>query len=152
MGAAVAFELARHLRRAGRPLPRGLIVSGARAPQFRAGWTPPPPPTEEEFRAQLERLEGVAPEVLDNDELMRVLRADTALYRNYVYSAEAPFDFPIRAYGGSADPNVSREHVEAWALQTIGSFAARFFDGGHFYLNTASGFLPALAADLEAIC
>ncbi len=156
MGAAVAFELIRHLRRAGRPLPRALIVSGARAPQYRAGWTPPPPPAAEEFRAQLRRLEGVPAEVLENDELMRVLlpvlRADTMLYRNYVYSVEPPIELPVRAYGGAADPNVREEHIEAWACQTTASFAARIFDGGHFYLNTAPDFLATLARDLEAIC
>jgi len=156
MGAAVAFELVRRLRRDGRPLPLGLIVSGARAPQYRAGWTPPASPSDQEFRAQLRRLEGVPAEVLDNDGLMRVLlpvlRADTALYRNYVYSLEPPLDLPLRAYGGAADPNVREEHVEAWSCQTTRSFAARIFDGGHFYLNTAPDFLTALAGDLEAIC
>jgi surfactin synthase thioesterase subunit/glycosyltransferase involved in cell wall biosynthesis len=156
MGAAVAFELVRQLRRDGRPLPRGLIVSGARAPQYRAGWTPPASPSDQEFRAQLRRLEGVPAEVLDNEPLMRVLlpvlRADTALYRNYVYSVEPPFDLPLRAYGGAADPNVREEHVEAWSCQTTRSFAARIFDGGHFYVNTAPDFLAALAGDLEAIC
>ncbi|MDP2996512.1 MAG: alpha/beta fold hydrolase [Bryobacterales bacterium] len=156
MGAAVAFELARQLRRDGRPLPLGLIVSGARAPQYRAGWTPPASPSDQEFRAQLRRLEGVPPEVLDNDGLMRVLlpvlRADTALYRNYVYSVEPPLDLPLRAYGGAADPNVRQEHVEAWSCQTTRSFAARIFDGGHFYLNTAPEFLATLAGDLEALC
>ncbi|MBI4876493.1 MAG: alpha/beta fold hydrolase [Acidobacteria bacterium] len=153
MGAAVAFELARHLRRNGKALPRGLIVSGARAPQFREGWTPLPPPADEEFRAQLRRLEGVPAEVLENDGLMRVLapvlRADTALYRNYVYTPELPFGFALRAYGGAADPNVREEHVEAWNCQTSGSFAARIFDGGHFYLQTTPDFLPTLAQDLS---
>jgi medium-chain acyl-[acyl-carrier-protein] hydrolase len=156
MGAAVAFELARALRRAGRRAPLGLIVSGARAPQYRAGWSPPPPPADEEFRAQLRRLEGVPAEVLENDELMRLLlpllRADTALYRNYVYSVEPPFDFPLRAYGGSSDPNVREEHVEAWSCQTTGGFAARIFEGGHFFPNSAPDFAASLAADLEAIC
>ncbi len=156
MGAGVAFELARALRRAGRRAPLGMIVSGARAPQYRTAWAPPPPPTDEEFRAQLRRLEGVPAEVLDNDELMRVLlpvlRADTTLYRNYVYAAEPPFDFPLRAYGGESDPNVREEHIEAWSCQTTGSFAARIFAGGHFYLNTAGEFLETLAADLKALC
>jgi surfactin synthase thioesterase subunit len=156
MGAAVAFELVRQLRRIGRRAPLGLIVSGARAPQYRAEWTPPPPPNDEEFRAQLRRLEGVPAEVLENAGLMRVLlpalRADTELYRNYVYSVEPPFDFPLRAYGGSADPNVREEHVEAWACQTTGSFAARIFDGGHFFLNTALDFPQELIRDLEEIC
>ena len=81
-----------------------------------------------------------------------VLRADTALYRNYVYSVEPPFDLPLRAYGGAADPNVREEHVEAWSCQTTRCFAARIFDGGHFYLNTTPDFLATLAGDLEAIC
>ena len=44
MGAIVAFELARLLRRRNRPLPRMLVASGARAPQFRRGHVPPPEP------------------------------------------------------------------------------------------------------------
>ncbi len=58
MGAAVAFELARLLRREKRPLPAALLVSGARAPQFRLGHAPPPEPSEEEFLQELNRLEG----------------------------------------------------------------------------------------------
>src|SRR2546428_13168134 len=89
MGAAVAFELARALRRHGRPLPSALYVSSARAPQFRLNWTPPPAPDEDEFLEQLRSLNGIPAEVLDNPEAMklaiRALRADTALYRNYVY-------------------------------------------------------------------
>src|ERR1017187_10552563 len=44
MGAAVAFELARELRRRSRPLPLVLIASGARAPQFRRNHVPPEAP------------------------------------------------------------------------------------------------------------
>ncbi len=42
MGAAIAFELARLLRRRGQPLPGTLIASAARAPQFRRNHVPPP--------------------------------------------------------------------------------------------------------------
>jgi surfactin synthase thioesterase subunit/glycosyltransferase involved in cell wall biosynthesis len=154
MGAVVAFELSRALREAGRPLPVCLVASGARAPQFRLGHVPPPEPTDEEFLGQLRRLEGVPGEVLDNPGLLKVilpaLRADAALYRKYVYAEGRPFAFPIRAYGGVEDPNVTAEHVRAWACQTTGSFAARMFPGGHFFLNTdRDAFLQALAADLE---
>jgi surfactin synthase thioesterase subunit/glycosyltransferase involved in cell wall biosynthesis len=153
MGAALAFELARLLRRRGQPLPRCLLVSGARAPQFRRGHVPPPEPDETEFVNELRRLEGVPRDVLDNTDLLRVilpaLRADAALYRNYVYADEPPLDCPIRAYGGAEDPNVRREHLEAWAQQTTSSFALRLFPGGHFYLQTArEPFLAALSRDL----
>jgi len=153
MGAVVAFELARCLRRRNQPLPRLLIVSGARAPQFRRGHVPPPEPSESEFIAELRRLEGTPEEVLNNSGLLRMilpaLRADAAIYRGYVYAEEPPLDCPIRAYGGAQDPNVRRDHLEAWSEQTTASFELRLFPGGHFFLQTGrEAFLEALAQDL----
>jgi surfactin synthase thioesterase subunit/glycosyltransferase involved in cell wall biosynthesis len=156
MGAAIAFELARWLRRQGRPLPAALLVSSARAPQFRLGHVPPPEPSEQEFLQELDRLEGLPAEVRTNRDLLRVvlpaLRADTALYRNYTYAEEPPLDCPIRAYGGSEDPHIRREHLEAWASQTTGDFALRMLPGGHFFIETARAeFLAALSSDLATL-
>ena len=155
MGAVVAFELARYLRRRNQPLPRLLAVSGARAPQFRRGHVPPLEPGDADFIAELRRLEGTPQEVLDKPELMRMilpaLRADAAIYRSYVYAEEPPLDCPIRTYGGIEDPNVRREHLEAWSQQTTASFGLRLFPGGHFFLQTGrEAFLEALAQDLTA--
>jgi medium-chain acyl-[acyl-carrier-protein] hydrolase len=155
MGAAVAFELARLLRRRNLPAPRLLVASGARAPQFRRGHVPPPEPGEAEFVDALRRLQGTPREVLDNPDLLQMvlpaLREDAAIYRNYIYAEEPPLDCPIRAYGGSDDPNVIPAHLEAWALQTTAAFAVRLFPGGHFYLQThRAEFLAALALDLTA--
>jgi surfactin synthase thioesterase subunit/glycosyltransferase involved in cell wall biosynthesis len=136
MGAAVAFELARLLRRRGQPLPKLLVASGARAPQFRRNYTPPPASGDEQFLEDLPAL-----------------RADAGLYRKYVYTEDAPLDCAIRAYGGAADSNVRREHLDAWAEQTTASFAVRLFPGGHFYIERSQAeFLAALAADLEQTC
>jgi len=153
MGAIVAFELARLLRRRHQPGPRLIVASAARAPQFRRGHVPPPEPAEAEFVDALRRLEGTPPDVLDNPNLLQLvlpaLRADAAIYRHYVYSEEPPLDCPIRAYGGAQDPNVRREHLEGWAEQTTAAFALRVFPGGHFYLQThRQEFLAALALDL----
>jgi len=153
LGAVVAFELARALGCPGRPLPVCLLVSGARAPRFRVGYLPPPEPSEREFLDQLRRLQGVPSEMLDRPELLRALLpalgADADLYRQYVCTEEPPLGCPIRAYGGTEDPNVTREHLAAWSEQTTRSFALRLFPGGHFFLNTQRAhFLRALAADL----
>jgi surfactin synthase thioesterase subunit/glycosyltransferase involved in cell wall biosynthesis len=157
MGAAVAFELARLLRRRSQPLPKLLVASGARAPQFRRNYTPPPAPGDEQFLAELQRLQGIPDELIDDPALMRAilpaLRADASLYRRYAYTEDAPLDCAIRAYGGAADSNVRPEHLEAWAEQTTASFAVRLFPGGHFYMQSSqSEFLAALAADLEQAC
>jgi surfactin synthase thioesterase subunit/glycosyltransferase involved in cell wall biosynthesis len=154
MGAILSFELARELRRRGKPLPEILIASAARAPQFRRGHVPPTAPSREDFLAELRRLQGIPAEVLDDPAMLRAilpaLEADTTLYRHYVYADDAPFAFPIRAYGGVDDPNIHREHLDAWRDQTTGAFAVREFPGGHFYLNTEkAAFLAALAEDLR---
>jgi surfactin synthase thioesterase subunit/glycosyltransferase involved in cell wall biosynthesis len=151
MGAVVAFELARELRRRSRPLPRGLIASAARAPQFRRGHVPPPAPSREEFIAQLRQLGGLPS---DDPALLRAalpaLEADAALYRHYVYAEGEPFAFPIRACGGVDDPNIRREHLEGWGEQTTGTFGMRTFAGGHFYMNTnRDEFLTALSIELQ---
>ena len=128
MGAAIAFELARSLRRRGKPLPLALFASGARAPQFRLNWTPPSAPDDREFLDQLRCLDGIPAELLQNREALEyalpILRADAALYRNYVYEPEAPLAIPIRAYGGSSDPNVRPEHCGSMARANDGSVFA----------------------------
>jgi surfactin synthase thioesterase subunit len=141
MGAVIAFELARELRRRKRKLPCALVVSAARAPQLRLGYVPPPEPSEEQLLEELRRLEGVPPGVLDSPEALRlalpVLRADTRLFRNYVYSREEPLAAPMLACGGESDPNVRPAHLEAWREQTSSDFLLRLYPGGHFYLQTA---------------
>jgi surfactin synthase thioesterase subunit/glycosyltransferase involved in cell wall biosynthesis len=153
MGAVVAFELVRELRRRSRPLPRVLIASGARAPQFRRHHVPPPAPSRETFVEELRRLEGIPAEVLADAAMMRAilpaLEADAALYRNYIYAEESPLPIPVRAYGGADDPNVHREHLDGWKEQTTASFAVRVFPGGHFYTATSrEPFIEALERDL----
>ena len=156
MGAMIAFELTRHLRREKLPLPAGLFVAAARAPQFRRGHVPPPAPTDEQFIEELRGLQGLPPEILDNEELLRrllpALKADSSLGRLYAYRDEPPLNVPIRAYVGDRDPRLPREVIEAWREQTTASFSMRAFPGGHFFIHDAgTGFLEALARDLERL-
>jgi medium-chain acyl-[acyl-carrier-protein] hydrolase len=154
MGAAVAFELCRTLRRRGHPLPKVLIASAARAPQYRRNYTPARAPSESEFVDELRRLEGIPGEMLDApgvmERLLPALQADAALYRNYHYTEDTPLECAIRAYGGHDDPNIQAEHLDAWREQTSASFAVRCFAGGHFYLREhPTEFRAALELDLD---
>ena len=156
MGAVVAFELARELRRRGRPLPGMLIASGARAPRYRLNHVPPPDAADDELLADLRRLSGTPAELIEDPAalhtILPALRADTSLYRHYVYQPEPPFDFPIRAYGGLEDPNIGEEHLAAWSGETTAGFAMRRFPGGHFYLQSnRDRLLAGLAEDLKAV-
>ncbi len=152
LGAVIAFELARTLP----DPPACLLVSGARAPQLRRDHVPPPPPADDELIRELRRLDGIPQELLDHHELMQLalpaLRADTALYRNYVYTEGPPLACDIRAYGGADDERITRWHLETWAEQTTKSFSVEMFPGGHFFLNADQGeFLKAVARDLKGI-
>lgn len=147
MGAAVAFELTRELRRRGLPLPGLLIASGARAPQFRLNHVPLPDPSDEELLEQLKRLDGLPPVLPQQEDaiaqLLPVLRADTKLFRRYIYTPESPLEIPILAVGGETDPNVTRTHLEAWREQTTKNFSMELFPGGHFFIRSGE-FLAAM--------
>ncbi len=154
MGAGLAFEVARALRRAGLPLPASLHVSGARAPQYRLRHVPPPEPTLRDFIEELRRLEGFPPSVLNNPELLKLalpaLLTDARLYRHYAYTQEEPLRVPLFAYGGEADPNVTADHLKAWSEQTSAAYFRREFKGGHFYFESAhSALMTAIRADLK---
>lgn len=156
MGAVLAFEVARRLRRDGQPLPAALLVSGARAPQCRRGHVPPPDPSDAELMEQLRSVQAPGASLPDQPELMRLLlpalRADTKAYRGYVYPEGDPFAAPIFAYGGKEDPQVSTTHLEGWREQTTKGFSLRTFPGGHFFLRSnALLFLSAVKEDLSAI-
>ena len=144
MGAGIAFELARVLD----PGPRLLIVSGARAPQYRINLEPRPDPPDEVLLQQLSAL-GTDREALEA--ALPLLRADTRLYRNYRFVTGPPLACPIAAYGGTADPGVRHEDLAGWAQLTSGSFTQREFAGGHFYLETVrEPLLRAIADDLAS--
>jgi len=140
LGARLSFELARSLRRQGKPQPAQLFVSACPAPQSpheRPIHTLP----KAAFLAELERRNGIPEAVLAEPELLDLLlpllRADLTVYETAVYSSEPPLELPITAFGGAEDPIVSREALQAWGEQTTGPFQTSFFAGGHFYLRTA---------------
>lgn len=138
MGAGIAFELARWLRREGLAMPKRLAVSSVRAPQYRRNWTPPPSLTNDELIARLDGDETMVP----------VLRTDTELYRLYAYTEEAPLEVPILAMGGEDDLGIQREHLEAWREQTTGDFRLRRWPGGHFYYRDV---LPEFLSELGQV-
>ena len=152
LGAVIAFELARSL--AARST--CLLVSGARAPRLRRDHVPPPPPSDDELIEELRRLNGIPKELLENRELIELtlpaLRADTALYRNYVYRDGPLVGCPIRAYGGLDDARITRNDLEAWARETTDSFRLQMLPGGHFFLEADQAqFLNVLSQDLSAV-
>ncbi|PZT71077.1 thioesterase [Streptomyces sp. SW4] len=152
MGALVAFELTRRLRRAGAPLPTRLLLGAFRAPQLpnphiRIHHLP------DEVLKTVLRKEGTPARVLDDDELMRALlptlRADLEVCDTYRYREEAALPVPLSVYGGHQDVRVGRGDLAAWRAQADGPFRLVMLPGSHFFLHSSHDLLLAeLARDL----
>jgi medium-chain acyl-[acyl-carrier-protein] hydrolase len=141
LGAFIAFELARELRREDAPGPVHLFVSGARAPQIGNHKAPLHSLPEPEFLEALRRLNGTPSAVLEHKELMEmvlpILRADLAVSETYTYTDEAPLDCPVSVFGGMQDREASRKYLEAWPAQTSCSSMLWMLPGDHFFLQSA---------------
>jgi medium-chain acyl-[acyl-carrier-protein] hydrolase len=141
LGATVAFEVARALRRRKLPMPRALVLSGRCSPSqpnkaHKISGLP-----DAEFIDELHELAGTPREILENAEMMEMLmpmlRADFRAAEDHAYAAEPPLDVPFFIHGGLGDEEVSRESLEAWCLETTGPCSVRMFPGKHFFLDTS---------------
>lgn len=156
LGAHVGFEVARALRNKNSSLPRGMVVSGTRAPHLPSRRKPLHDLPTPQLIAELRRYGGTPEAVLQNQELMDIflppLRADLAVFETYSLTADKPFDFPITAFGGETDHRTDPDELEAWKEQTTGTFSIRFFAGGHFYLleQSKNAFLASLRQTVES--
>lgn len=141
MGALVAFELARLVRRKYGLSPSHLFVSGFRPPHL-----PDPNPAlyrlpDAQLLARLKTLGGTPDELLKDPELLRlmlpVIRADLEVCGTYAYTDDAPLPCPITALGGLVDPLVEADQLDLWQRHTASSFRLHLFPGDHFYLVPA---------------
>ena len=145
MGALIAFELIRELRKNSNLIPLHLLVSGRRAPQLP---DPDPPihalPTPQ-FLQGVVSYNGTDEAVLNNADLMQlllpILRADFELLETYVYEQFRALDCPITVFGGLEDNKVNMTQLEAWRELTTKSFSRQMFPGGHFFLHSAESLL-----------
>jgi medium-chain acyl-[acyl-carrier-protein] hydrolase len=154
MGALVAFELARELRRRGAPQPVHMFLSGRRAPQHPddlPGICHLPKP---DFVARVRELNGIPERLFDEPDLIDViepaLRADFAVCERYHHVVDEPFRFGLSVFGGDRDPTTDLDQLRAWGIQTLGRFVVRTYPGDHFFIHTRRAeLLAALAADLD---
>src|ERR1700761_5430112 len=141
LGATLSLELCRWLRLQRLRMPDHLFVSGRVSPQCSISRTATVLESDGEFIAYLQRLGGTPKEVLDDEEMLRlilpVLRADFALSENYRYRSEPPLDCPITAIGGLDDEETSGGRLREWGKQTTRAFNECWLPGGHFFLNSS---------------
>jgi medium-chain acyl-[acyl-carrier-protein] hydrolase len=142
MGAIVAFELLRELRRRAHPLPQLLIVSGHRAPHLRSRRRPLHCMPTEQLIEDVRKLNGIQQAVLDHQELrdllLPALRADLAVCETYLYEGGTALDVTICALAGDRDLDATPADLAAWRAHTTCSFALHVIPGDHFFMQRAS--------------
>jgi medium-chain acyl-[acyl-carrier-protein] hydrolase len=157
MGALVAFELARNLRRLGGPQPVCIFASAHRAPHLpRSGALLAQLP-DAELIAELRDFGFVPEEVWEAEELMELalpmLRADFAVGESYRYRSQPPLACAISATAGRDDAHVDHEEVKAWREHTSGQFLFRVMSGDHFYLRERRGdLIGSIVDDVCEVC
>jgi medium-chain acyl-[acyl-carrier-protein] hydrolase len=151
MGAMIAYEVARELRRRGQPSLSHLFVSGRGAPEQASGVGRLYALPNEELMDQLRRLDGTPRAVLENQDLiglfLPLLRADFAVVDTYAWTPEPPLACPITAFGGTDDPAWTADKVELWRHHTSGPFKLHILSGNHFFLHTAQAQLLQLIGE-----
>lgn len=156
MGAAVAFEVVRELRRAGHRLPARLFVGGCRPPDHSHGDTVFGGLSRLDDDALLDRLVaggGLPVEVLAERELLELLipvfRADFAWLDGYQFRKEPPLPVPVTAFAGTGDDSALPDAMDRWRGHTTAGFALHVLPGGHFFLDDHRAELgQVISADL----
>ena len=140
MGALVAFELSRALRRQGLPLPRTIVVSGRRPPPYRTlNRRSIYFPMMRSWMRWSGAMTAIPQVIRDEPELMAlfvpVLKADFATFETHVHQDEPPLPCAVSIYGGRDDPQTRQ--MDGWASLFSGPSRFRLFDGGHFTLPSS---------------
>lgn len=157
LGARLAFELCREIRRRDLPPPLALFASGCRAPHVPRVPNPPLAALpDRSFIAMLQHSYGTPPDVFDDPELTHLLlpalRADFTLVDGYEYTDEPALPWPIHTFGGTDDPDAREDTLLAWQVHTSASFRLRSYGGGHFVLRSRpKEYAEAITADLAEL-
>jgi medium-chain acyl-[acyl-carrier-protein] hydrolase len=145
MGALLAFEVTRELRRTSCRLPLHLFLAGHRAPHMPRRKPPIHLLPVDLFCNKLRAMGGIPDEILNNRELcdlfLPALRADLAMCETYVYKNENPLPCPIYVLGGVEDDEALRDELLQWKYHTTGDFNLRILPGNHFFIDSHSELL-----------
>ena len=137
LGALVAFELVREIRRVGAAGPVRLFVSGCVAPHRTFDDGPPVRGMTRPEVVEMLRNLGGTPEWLLRDAsvvdmILPAVRADFSVKETYGYLPGPALDVAFTVLSSTDDPRASHELQARWQDLTQGSFDLHTLVGGHF--------------------
>jgi medium-chain acyl-[acyl-carrier-protein] hydrolase len=147
LGALIAFEVARELRRRGRPQPSLLVVVGE--PPSLSGGDPPIT----DLRETLRSIGSVSESALDDPIVFSLIEpaiaADLKLTASYEYRAEPPLAFPIDVFMPTGAEPDEVERAQAWSRETTGVTRLHTIVGRNLFPGEA--WQPLAASVLSAV-
>jgi surfactin synthase thioesterase subunit len=137
LGALVAFETLREIRRRGDSQPVRLIVSGCVAPHLDFDDGPRVTGMSQQRLAEmLAQLGGTPAAFLADPELLAMvlpaIRADFSVKESYEYVAQAPLSVPVTVLSSTDDHRAPHEAQVQWREETLSGFSLSLLPGGHF--------------------
>ena len=151
LGALVAFEVARILRRHSQREPSMMIASASPAPHLPRTRPLISHLPQAEFIDALKSKFDVSAELMSDpllaDYIYPILVADFKAVESYHYEPEAPLACAIMAFMGKDDIEADKAQVLAWQLHTSHPLCSYSFRGGHFFIHLDQGSVLAQIAD-----
>jgi surfactin synthase thioesterase subunit len=140
MGAAIAYEAARHVTAADGRSAAHLFVSARRAPGMKSRRPAADTLDDGLFIQRLRELGGTSEAVLAEPDLMALflpmLRADFRLNDTYQPLPGPALACPLTVFGGQGDPEALVHELEAWrGLAPVG-FELCLFPGDHYFFQS----------------
>ncbi|MFE9663931.1 alpha/beta fold hydrolase [Streptomyces sp. NPDC005955] len=154
LGALIAYEIAREMRRTHGLDASHLTVSARNAPEVPQPGRMSRLLSDDAFLEALDRRFRAVPEQIRRDPEMRalylpVLRGDITMLETYRHRAEPPLRCPITALCGAEDQEASAAGMRGWRHHGRGGFAEHAYRGGHFFLQEhRESLLDRLTQDL----
>lgn len=142
LGGEIAFRLAQRMEAQAGVQPRALILSGLLPPSEPRSYTIDHRLPDAAFVKALERLGGMAPEVVSHPEMLKhmlpIVRADLEAYngaaQTRLQSAAQAVRCRMTVLFGREDP-LTDGNMERWGECTQGECQLEAFEGGHFFIH-----------------
>lgn len=141
LGALLAFEVSRELRKQNLSMPRHLFLAAMRAPQTPGVHPPLSLLPDDMFLQQIEHYYQPQNEAWNIPELrelfLPLLRDDFVLAENYTYRDDELLSCPIDVFAGTGDRGAPPELTQHWSGQTTNTMEHHLYPGGHFFIDNA---------------
>ncbi len=141
IGALIAFEFARLLRKKDISEPKHLIVSAAKAPQLPLKRSIIHNLPDSKFVEEICKYNGIPNNILEDQGLasifLPIIRADFSISETYQYATEEVLSFPITALGGLNDASLEQADLLEWSKQTSSFFEYNLLPGDHFFIRSS---------------